>query len=183
MNAEQMNTELMNTEPANAAPANAEILAEPPPGALGRVVELHARYYAQHWGFGRFFEAKVAAEMAEFAARLDSSRDLFLTVVKNGRVQGSLIIDGAHADSAGAHLRWFILGDALRGQGFGQRLMAEALAFCESRRYRHIYLWTFAGLDAARSLYDRAGFDVAEERVGRQWGTEVTEQRLVRQLG
>ena len=31
------------------------------PGAIGKVVELHGTYYAQHWGFGLFFEAKVAA--------------------------------------------------------------------------------------------------------------------------
>ena len=39
-------------------------------------------------------------------------------------------------------------------------------------------LWTFAGLDAARRLYERAGFRLAEERRGTQWGIEVTEQRF-----
>jgi hypothetical protein len=28
-------------------------------GAIGRVTELHAAYYAREWGFGVFFEAKV----------------------------------------------------------------------------------------------------------------------------
>jgi hypothetical protein len=30
------------------------------PGTIGRVVELHGAYYHAHWGFGAFFEAKVA---------------------------------------------------------------------------------------------------------------------------
>jgi hypothetical protein len=30
------------------------------PGAIGRVVEMHGDYYARHWGFGVFFEAKAA---------------------------------------------------------------------------------------------------------------------------
>ena len=36
------------------------------PGAIGRIVELHANYYYLSWGFGLFFEARVAKEMAEF---------------------------------------------------------------------------------------------------------------------
>ena len=28
------------------------------PGSIGRVVELHARYYHAHWGFGPLFEAQ-----------------------------------------------------------------------------------------------------------------------------
>jgi hypothetical protein len=32
------------------------------PGGIGRVTELHATYYHQEWGFGLFFEAKVATE-------------------------------------------------------------------------------------------------------------------------
>jgi len=36
------------------------------------------------------------------------------------------------------------------------------------------------GLDAARSLYERNGFTLADEYVGTQWGTPVTEQKFVR---
>jgi len=39
------------------------------PGAIGRIVELHAIYYHKNWGFGQFFEAKVAGEMSEFIER------------------------------------------------------------------------------------------------------------------
>ncbi len=41
------------------------------PGAIARCVEMHALYYAARAGFGRDFEAKVAAELAEFTGRLD----------------------------------------------------------------------------------------------------------------
>ncbi len=47
------------------------------PGAIGRIVELHGRYYAREWRFGRYFEAKVASELGEFLARFDASRDGF----------------------------------------------------------------------------------------------------------
>ncbi len=35
-------------------------------GCIGRIVEMHARYYSQASGFGLTFEAKVARELAQF---------------------------------------------------------------------------------------------------------------------
>ncbi len=146
------------------------------PGALGRIVELHGIYYHTHWEFGRFFEAKVAAEMAAFLQRYDEGRDGVWTVTRNGRVEGGLTIDGLHADGDGAHLRWFILSDALRGQGVGNQLIRRAMRFCRDHGYARIFLWTFEGLTAARHLYEKAGFRLIEERNGTQWGTPVSEQ-------
>ncbi|MEK9724472.1 MAG: hypothetical protein VW405_13455 [Rhodospirillaceae bacterium] len=45
------------------------------PGALGRLIEMHGRHYARDWGFGLFFEAKVAAESAAFFQRYDPAHD------------------------------------------------------------------------------------------------------------
>jgi GNAT superfamily N-acetyltransferase len=148
------------------------------PGSLGRVAELHGTYYHHHWGFGLFFEAKVANELSEFLKRYDESRDGFWTVLADGRVEGSITIDGIHAESKGAHLRWFILSDALRGKGTGSRLINTAISFCRNRGYGKIYLWTFEGLDAARHLYEKKGFRLVEEHRGAQWGIEVNEQRF-----
>ncbi len=39
------------------------------PGAIGRVAELHGTYYHAHWGFGLFFEAKVATRIRPGARR------------------------------------------------------------------------------------------------------------------
>ncbi len=149
------------------------------PGAIGRVAELHATYYSQAWNFGLFFEARVASELSEFLRRFDPARDGFWTANRGGRVEGSIAIDGARAQTEGAHLRWFILSDALRGRGVGNRLLQEALAFCRQRGYPRVYLWTFAGLDPARHLYEKFGFRLAEETEGEQWGKRVLEQRYV----
>lgn len=148
------------------------------PGAIGRVVELHAAYYHAHWGFGAFFEANVASGLAEFFGRYDPLRDGFWTASLSGRVDGSITIDGGHAADDGAHLRWFIVSDALRGKGVGSRLIRAAVDFCRGNGYPRIYLWTFDGLRAARHLYERAGFRLVAQRRGTQWGTEVTEQRF-----
>jgi len=149
------------------------------PGAIGRVAELHALYYGKAWGFGLSFEAQVAAGLAEFLQRLDPARDGFWTVSRAGRVCGAVAIDGARAGSSGAHLRWFILADELRGQGLGDRLLREAVAFCRGCGHPSICLWTFQGLDTARRLYEKHGFRLVEECEGRRWGTLVLEQRFV----
>jgi GNAT superfamily N-acetyltransferase len=148
------------------------------PGAIGRVVELHGAYYHAHWGFCAFFEAKVAGGLAEFINRYDDQHDGLWTVTINSRVEGSIAIDGAHTAQEGAHLRWFIISDALRGQGVGNQLINVAIDFCRFKQYPRIYLWTFEGLHAARHLYEQAGFVLVEQHRGSQWGTEVEEQRF-----
>jgi GNAT superfamily N-acetyltransferase len=149
------------------------------PGAIGRVVELHASYYSKAWDFGLYFEAKVAAEMSQFLRRMDPARDGFWTAVRDGRVEGSITVDGVSADAEGAHLRWFILSDALRGLGVGHRLLQEAVDFCRQRNYSRVFLWTFQGLEPARHLYEKFGFRLAEQIEGEQWGKRVLEQRYV----
>ena len=108
------------------------------PGSIGRVAELHGTYYQAQWGFGLLFEAKVATELAEFLARYDAQRDGFWTAALEGRVEGSIAIDGSHAADQGAHLRWFILSTTLRGMGVGNRLINAAIDFCRSQGYPRV---------------------------------------------
>jgi len=148
------------------------------PGAIGRIAELHGTYYHQNWRFGLFFEARVATEMSEFLSRFDVSRDGFWTLCKNDRVEGGIAIDGIKALTEGAHLRWFILSLEVRGQGFGNRLMEEAISFCKKKNYKKVYLNTFEGLHPARHLYEKFGFKLIEQTEGTQWGTKVIEQKF-----
>lgn len=147
------------------------------PGAIGTIGRLHGEYYAREHGFGVPFESKVTREFAEFCARFNPAFDGMWFVVDRGSVHGSIVIDG-HGRAGTAHLRWFMLGDAIRGRGQGHRLMDAAMGFCQRAGHRHVYLNTFKGLDAARALYDRAGFRLVAEETGSTWGREVTEQRF-----
>ena len=146
------------------------------PGAIGRIAELHGTYYADHWGFDLFFEAKVATELSAFLRAYDADRDALWLAMVGGRIEGGIAIDGTHAAESGAHLRWFILSDALRGKGMGRQLINRAVDFCMEKAYHRIFLWTFEGLDVARHLYESVGFSLACEQKGAGWGTEVNEQ-------
>ena len=158
--------------------SDVEIVKGYTPGAIGRIAELHGTYYHRHWGFGLFFEARVASELSAFLGRYDDDRDGFWTASSEGRVEGSITIDGIHADDAGAHLRWFIVSDLLRGKGTGNQLISTAIAFCRDRGYKRVCLNSFEGLHAAKHLYEKNGFKLVEQRRGARWGTEVNEQRF-----
>ena len=146
------------------------------PGCIGKIVALHALYYSDVAGFGVRFEAKVAKELSEFCERYNEHRDGLWLALRDGEIYGSIAIDAIHAETQGAHLRWFITAEGVRGKGIGNALISSAVEFCRSNNYKRVYLWTFEGLAAARHLYEKYGFRLALQQRGTQWGTEVTEQ-------
>ncbi|MBO9536021.1 GNAT family N-acetyltransferase [Herbaspirillum sp.] len=147
------------------------------PGAIGRVAELHAACYTENWSFGVYFEARIATELSAFLSRYDETRDGFWTAIVHGRIEGSLAIDGQHAWEQGAHLRWFIASEKLRGKGVGDALIGHAVQFCRDIGFPSIYLWTFEGPLAADHLFRKHGFVLTEERIGTRWGVKLNEQR------
>ncbi len=151
-------------------------------GVVSRVTEMHARYYARAAAFGQAFESIVASGLAEFCGRLVNPSNGIWAAVEGESIVGSVAIDGEDLGPEIAHLRWFIVEDGRRGLGIGRNLLSRAIAFAEERGFVAIHLWTFAGLDAARHLYEAHGFACVEERLGAQWGSEVLEQRFVRRM-
>jgi GNAT superfamily N-acetyltransferase len=146
------------------------------PGAIGRITELHATYYKKHWDFDLFFESKVATELSEFLNRFNQDHDGFWLAIMDDKIVGAVAIDGNEAKTSGARLRWFVVDPECRGRGVGQRLLGEAIAFCRRANIRRVYLHSFAGLDAARHVYDKFGFKLCEEKQDKTWGRTVTEQ-------
>lgn len=164
---------------ADAAPA-VTIEAGYRCGCLARCVEMHAHYYAREAGFGRAFEALVAAGLAEFSGRLERPGNAIWLARRAGRILGTVAVDGEDMGPGIAHLRWFIVAEEARGTGIGRDLLAAALRFCDAQGVAQTQLWTFRGLEAARRLYERNGFGLVEERPGSRWGATVQEQRFVR---
>jgi GNAT superfamily N-acetyltransferase len=149
------------------------------PGLIGQIATLHACTYHQAWGFDASFEIQVATELAAFIGSFDATRDgIWSLRDASGQLVGAVAIDGWRAGDQGARLRWFIVRPSHCGQGLGQRLLREALGFCRQRRFARVFLWTFAGLDAARRLYERAGFRLCAEHPATQWGQTIREQQF-----
>jgi GNAT superfamily N-acetyltransferase len=150
------------------------------PGDLGAIVSLHGDFYARHWRFPASFEAKVAHELGHFVVRHDAEADLILVARDRDGLLGSLVIDRSVTGEGGAHLRWFIVAERAQGGGLGRKLLSRALAFCDARGYHPVWLTTFRGLEAARRLYEDAGFRPVAESALDQWQGGVVEQRFER---
>ena len=147
------------------------------PGGLATSCALQTRYYARYHGFGAIFEAGRLSDVGAFLDRYNAAHDGIWLVVDGGRVHGSIVIDGGAQPTGSAQLRWFIVDEELHGHGLGHALMSAAMNFCRAR-YRHVYLHTFAGLDAARHLYQQHGFALIDEHTTTAWGPPVLEQRF-----
>ena len=152
------------------------------PGVVGEITRLHATYYAAHWGFDHSFETQVGRELSEFVAAYNPAQDGLWAAAGAHRLAGAVAIDGSTWAAEGARLRWFIVDPEHQGRGLGRVLLGEALSFCREARFPRVFLWTFRGLDAARSLYERAGFQLREEHRVAQWGGAIDEQLFVLDL-
>jgi len=148
------------------------------PGVIGTITASHAVYYHEQWGFNLSFETQVARELSEFMDRYDSKGDGLWVAHSGEDFAGSVAVDGALVGTEGARLRWFIVPPPFQGCGTGAALLDRALAFCREVGHDRVFLWTFQGLAAARTLYERAGFQLAQEKAETPWGQPILVQRF-----
>ncbi|MGD9034387.1 MAG: GNAT family N-acetyltransferase [Desulfobacteraceae bacterium] len=148
------------------------------PGVVGKITEIHATYYYENWGFDVSFETQVGRELSEFIMDFEENRDGFWVAKINGEFAGAVAIDGSGADKGEARLRWFIVPPKFQNRGVGGTLIKRAIDFCKKANFRRVYLWTFEGLDEARSLYEREGFRLSQEHDVYQWGQDIREQKF-----
>ena len=156
--------------PSSVSPA-AATLREPRPGDMGWVVQSHGALYASEYGFNSSFEALVAEIAAKFLASFDASRERCWIAELDGAQVGSVFLVRDSDDVA--KLRLLLVDPAGRGQGLGQRLVAECIAFARACGYRKITLWTQSILVAARKIYQDAGFVLVASEPHRSFGQSL----------
>ena len=145
------------------------------PGDAGYVAYMHGRYYHKYHGFLSGAEYYFIKYLADFV-RDPAGGELWIAEV-DGIIAGSIAI--VRVDESTAQLRWFLVEREYQGIGIGNKLMKTALDFCRKNKYTDVYLWTFKGLDTARSLYEKAGFVLTEEKPNNEWsGFEIIEQKM-----
>lgn len=152
------------------------------PGLIGKITELHAVYYFENWGFDVSFETQVARELSAFLTGFRPGRDGFWAALVNSVFTGSIAIDGSLSGKEGARIRWFIVEPGFQGLGVGGVLLRRAIQFCRDAGHKNVFLWTFRGLDAARTLYEREGFRLSVEKPVHQWGGEIIEEQFILNL-
>jgi len=161
------------------APPSA-VLRDPRPGDMGWVVQSHGAFYASEYGFDSSFEALVAEIAAKFLTSFDASRERCWIAELDGAPVGSVFLV-KHSDDV-AKLRLLLVEPAGRGQGLGQKLVGECVAFAKACGYRKITLWTQSILVAARGVYKNAGFSLVASEPHRSFGQSLIGETWEREL-
>jgi DNA-binding MarR family transcriptional regulator/GNAT superfamily N-acetyltransferase len=159
-------------------PPPAYVLRPPRPGDLGWIVQRHGVRYAEESGFDETFEALVAGVVADFGGGHDPNREAAWIAEVDGEPVGSIFC--VRQDDETAKLRLLLVEPSVRGMGIGARLVEECLRFARRGGYQRITLWTVAGLDSARRIYERVGFVLVDEQPRRLFGCDVVGQTWTR---
>jgi len=150
------------------------ILREHCAGDMGWVIHRHGLLYHQEFGWNEEFEALVAEVAARFLREYNPARERCWIAEKDGEIIGSIFLV-SHSKTV-AKIRLLLVEPTARGLGLGTELVNECIEFARSVGYKKITLWTNSVLQAARHIYESAGFTLVEEETHMLFGQNLVSQ-------
>jgi len=171
---------LLGTSSARSPHPPAIILRTHQPGDMGWVTSVHGAIYAQEYGWDITFEALVAKITAEFIENFNPRRERCWIAELDGERVGSVFV--VRKNDEVAKLRLLIVDPRARGLKLGTRLVEECVRFAKAAGYSSMTLWTQSILTAARSIYERSGFQLVTEDPHHSFGVDLIGETWERAL-
>jgi len=131
-------------------------------GDLGWMIHRQGILYNQQFGWDIGFESLIAGIYNQFQeAPAGPPKDLWVAEL-DGAIVGSIFVMPSDGLAGSAQLRMLYVEPSARGRGVGTALVAQAVGFARSNGYDRMRLWTHTIQEAARRLYQAAGFRIVE---------------------
>jgi GNAT superfamily N-acetyltransferase len=135
---------------------------------MGWVVQQHGEIYWREYGWDASFEALMLRIVSEIVQKWHSDFEKCWIAEVDGVRAGSAFV--VRKSKTTAQLRLLILTADARGLGLGGKLADECIAFARTAGYKKMVLWTNSGLQAARAIYLKRGFELNKSEAYHGYG-------------